>query len=96
MVPEDHSSQVFRAFQFFPCPDCTRVYVLLMAADDYSAQKSLELLSAADQLYEAVCDLLAAVAEPDDVSLAAAMHKAERAQAAACGGVLARDRVRRP
>jgi hypothetical protein len=74
--------------------ECLPVAVLVAADDEWSAQKAIELIKAAPEMYKALDELVAEIYRNDltgtagDLSI---VQDAERAIAHAKGGVLQRD-----
>jgi hypothetical protein len=77
--------------------DETQPVGILITGDAWSVQKATELINAAPKIYTALGDLLQAVYQANSPrwrdEINAALLDAQRAEAAACGAVLARDRM---
>jgi len=73
------------------------VDVIVKGPDMWSVQKAIRLIEVAPKMYEALSDLIDAVYNPmiPAHGLKGAVEAAERAIAAACGGVLQRDALQR-
>jgi hypothetical protein len=89
--------QHFRAIDLVPAEDCELVNVLVMGPDEWSAQKAIELIAAARQMYDAIGTvsqfLHGCPNDGTDEAFNALLLQLDRAEAAACGGMLAQDRV---
>jgi len=67
---------------------------ILVTGDAWSVRKAVELITAAPLVYDALGDLINAVYGKERID--AALLEAQRAEAAACGAILARDRMAQP
>jgi hypothetical protein len=88
--------QYFRTADIVPADGCETVNVLAMGPDEWSAQKAIELIAAARQMYDAIGILINAIVAAgviNDGTIAEAVLNAERAEVAACGGTLAREQA---